>query len=399
MAKLLGRPSRQSAIWRTLTVAAACILVAGACASDSESTSGAASEDPSGEVRINELQYIGSHNSYKIQPTDELFEAEKAVVDDFGADLGDIGDINSLLYSHPSLTEQLASGIRSFELDVWADPEGGLFETPMAPLLLNVAPVPSAPEMSEPGFKVLHILDVDATSTCPTFVMCLTEIREFVDDNPSGVPIVILVELKDDPLPEPIDVTKPVPIDKAQMDALDAEIRSVFDEETLLTPDDVRGDADSLREAVESDGWPTLTEAGGTVMFLMDNAGDKRLDYIEGAPNLEGRVMFTTAGIGEDDGAAAKVNDPGDGSEIEKLVEAGIFVRTRSDADLIAPDSQHEAAFASGAQIVSTDFPAGNENHTLNEDGSTDLTNYIVQFERPLQVRCNPVSAAASCEI
>ena len=276
-----------------------------------------------GSTPINELQYIGTHNSYRVQPSDELYAAEKEVVGSLDGAESEFGSIDSWLYSHAPLPEQLADGIRSFELDVWADPEGGRFSEPIAAPFLGVTPEPVHPAMSEPGFKVFHIVDVDTNSTCPTLVLCLTEVRDFIEGEPDGAPIVILIELKDDPLPEPIDVTEIVPIDAAMMDDLDAEIRSVFTEEQILSPDDVRGDAASLRAAVETDGWPMVSESGGTVMFLMDNAGQKRLDYLEGHPNLEGRVLFTTSGEGEDDGAVLKVNTPEDGTHITELVEQG----------------------------------------------------------------------------
>jgi hypothetical protein len=46
-------------------------------------------------------------------------------------------------------------------------------------------------------------------------------------------------------------------------DDLEAEVLSVFDEEQIITPDDVRGDADTLEEAVLEDGWPTIAGQQG----------------------------------------------------------------------------------------------------------------------------------------
>uniref|UniRef100_UPI00345866C7 Ca2+-dependent phosphoinositide-specific phospholipase C n=1 Tax=uncultured Christiangramia sp. TaxID=503836 RepID=UPI00345866C7 len=70
-----------------------------------------------GSTRINQIQLIGTHNSYHIALPLE--------------NLNRIGIINrglkdSLEYSHRPLTEQLQTlGIRHFELDVFADPKGG----------------------------------------------------------------------------------------------------------------------------------------------------------------------------------------------------------------------------------------------------------------------------------
>lgn len=329
---------------------------------------------------------VGTHNSYHVAPEPRLFEAEKAAIEAFGEQAKSLGDINSLNYTHQSLTRQLDSGIRSFELDVWADPEGGLFAKPLAPSLLKVPDVTIPPRLDAPGFKVLHIVDIDFGTTCPTFVGCLEEIKAWSDANSNHVPIVINVELKDGPLPSPLDITKVVKIDAAQMDALDAEIRSVFDEDRLLTPDDVRGDATTLHEAVTTEGWPELDDVRGQIMLFMDNGGGYRSDYLSGHPSLEGRVLFTSsAEDGDDDQAVVKINDPTDAPRITELVKQGFFIRTRADADLTeattGDTTNRQLALDSGAQIVSTDYPIA----------EPAANGYVVAFDDGAQVRCNKV--------
>jgi hypothetical protein len=199
---------------------------------------------------------------------------------------------------------------------------------------------------------------------------------------------VINVELKDDPLPAPFDGTRITPFDAEQLDVVDAEIRSVLGDR-LLTPDDVRGDAPDLRSALESRGWPSVAESRGRFLFFMDNADTRDL-YLQGHPSLEGRVMFTSSGEGQPDGAVLKVNDPGDGTRIRSLVEQGYLVRTRADADVVSPSvTQRDTALASGAQIVHTDFPPG---------GSQLRTGYVVSFGTRVAARCNPVlTTPATC--
>ena len=74
------------------------------------------------DVRMNQVQVIGTHNSYHIAPA--------------GAVLGVIGKIRSewreaLDYTHRPLPEQFGDlGVRQIELDVFADPEGGLYANP-----------------------------------------------------------------------------------------------------------------------------------------------------------------------------------------------------------------------------------------------------------------------------
>ena len=63
-----------------------------------------------------------------------------------------------------------------------------------------------------------------------------------IDAHPSHLPIAILVELKDDPLPVlPVGFVQPHLIGPTELDVLDAEIRSVCPEQQLITPDEVRG--------------------------------------------------------------------------------------------------------------------------------------------------------------
>lgn len=166
----------------------------------------------------------------------------------------------------------------------------------------------------------------------------------------------------------------------------DAEIRSVFEEDRLLTPDDVRGDAATLREAVTTTGWPKLGDVRGQVMLFMDNGGDLHDLYLTGHPSLEGRALFTSAAEdGDDDEAVVKVNDPAEAPRITRLVNDGFFVRTHADADLTEAQTNdttdREITLRSGAQVVSTDFPIA----------EPAANGYVVAFPAGPQVRCNPV--------
>ena len=103
--------------------------------------------------------------------------------------------------------------------------------------------------------------------------------------------------------------------DTAELDALDAEVRSLIPRREIVTPDDVRGNYQTLGAAVHARGWPTLGEMRGKVLFTLDNEG-LRDEYLAGHPSLEGRVLFTPSSPGQDDAAFAKLNDPiGDASE------------------------------------------------------------------------------------
>ena len=145
----------------------------------------------------------------------------------------------------------------------------------------------------------------------------------------------MLIEAKDDPIDDPgFGFVIPPEFDAAALDAVDAEIRSVFPAEQLLTPDDVRGNRSTLERAVVKDGWPALADARGRVLFALDNTDVKKARYVEGHPSLRGRVMFTSSPPGEPEAAFVKVNGPiGNLERIQELVAQGFIVRTRADAD------------------------------------------------------------------
>ncbi len=132
------------------------------------------------------------------------------------AALGDRGP--ALDYTHRPLTEQLSRlGIRQFEIDVYADPQGGLYASPAA---LRMGPAfarlePPGPALRRPGFKVLHVPDFDFRVTCQTLVACLTEIRDWSRAHPRHVPILVMLELKDGPVADPrgLGLVRPLPID------------------------------------------------------------------------------------------------------------------------------------------------------------------------------------------
>lgn len=352
-------------------------------------SSDAGQNPPAGEVvRLNQIQAVGTHNSYHRELTDE----EKAVQQ--------LTDRNwwNLAYSHASLSDQLREqAVRSIELDVFPDPDGGLYTEPLVRRDAGLGPIED-PRMRQPGTKVLHWADHDYGTSCATLVDCLRQVRDFSDANPGHVPIVIMLEFKQtDPAKEALGGPKSPPWDEANLDTVDAEIRSVFGEDDMITPDDIRVPGRTLEESVLSRGWPTLRESRGTVLFLMDNSrGPARDNYLKGRPNLEGRVLFTNASPGDPDAAYVQRNDPtGSGEqEIRALVREGYLVRTRADVPFhearSGDTSRLEAALSSGAQIISTDFPAVGL-------AARHQSDYVARIPGGTPARCNPVNAPRQC--
>lgn len=357
------------------------VMVASACGDDEEPL-----RPLDDTLRLNDIQVLGSHNSYHLEPQPEVMALLRA----FSPELAD-----SLEYSHPPLTEQFDDqGIRQIELDVFADSAGGLYTSPAGPELAALPPEVD-PAMEEPGFKVFHVQDIDQQSTCATLVVCLQEVRDWSADHPGHVPILVLIEVKADPIPDPVNAGFVIPetIEADDLDALDGEIRSVFAPDEILVPDDVRGEHDSLEEAILEDGWPTLGASRGRVLFALDNGGDILDTYVDGHPALEGRVLFTSSPIGSPEAAFLKLNDPiADAEAIRRAVADGYMVRTRSDADTAqartGDTTNRDAALESGAQWISTDYPV---------DDPRFPADYVAAIPEGTPARCNPVRQPDGC--
>jgi hypothetical protein len=342
-------------------------------------------------LHLNQVQVIGSHNSYHIRPQEPIWSAFQA----FDAALA-----ASLEYTAKPLAEQFDNqGVRQIELDVFADPAGGLYDTRHIMQIFGQPTDSGIPELEQPGFKVLHVQEIDFLSNCGvTFVQCIQQVKAWSDAHPRHLPLAILVELKDDEIPDPLelDFVKPHKIGTAEMNALDAEIRSVFSEKQMITPDDIRGSYPTLEQAVLEKGWPTLKRSRGKVMFMMDNGGQYRTDYLAGHPALQGRVLFTNSSPGNPDAAFVKHNDAGGATniaEIQDLVRKGYVVRTRADGDTVQArtndTSLRDDALASGAQWVSTDYPVPG----LALFPST----YVAAIPDGHPARCNPINTGPQC--
>jgi Phosphoinositide phospholipase C, Ca2+-dependent len=338
-------------------------------------------------IRMNQIQVIGSHNSYHvgIAPSESKLLQEK-----------NLKLYQAFEYRHRPLDEQLNSGIRQIELDIYADSTGGHYAHPAGPAAVAAAGLPADPAfdpqgiMSKPGFKVMHVQDFDYRSTCQPFIACLQIVRIWSKAHPRHVPIYILVETKQTDLPPQYHALPTEKFTSSTFDALDAEIRSVFSPGEMITPDQVRGKHKTLEEAVLQNQWPTLAKTRGKIVFLMDQrpVGDI---YLEGHAALRGRVIFTNAVPGQSDCASTEQND-GTQETIADLVRKGYMVRTRTDADTkearTGETTRRDAALASGAQLLSTDYPPSEP---------SAWTNYSVSLPNGAVARCNPVNKPTEC--
>lgn len=338
-------------------------------------------------VHLNQIQVIGSHNSYHsgFAPSERKY-----------LEMKNPKTLRGLDYHHAPLGVQLSGGVRQVEIDVFADPEGGRFAHPAIVQSVTAAGLPADPdfdpthEMDKPGFKVMHIQGLDERSNCHTFVKCLQDIRSWSKEHPHHLPIFILVETKEDTPREMPNAVQALPFSSATFGALDAEILSVFKPEEIITPDEVRGNAPTLVEAVQGGKWPTLARARGRVIFLMDQQPVGPI-YTQGHPSLRGRILFTNAVPGAPDAAFIEQNE-GSLDTINALVKQGYLVRTRTDESTeqarTNDTTRRDLALSSGAQILSTDYPSSEP---------SPWTNYSVGLPGGLVARCNPVNKPTGC--
>ena len=282
-----------------------------------------------GTLRLNQIQVLGTHNSYHVAPP-------------AGPGLTPERDITQ----SPLSVQLEQQSVRQLELDVHASPGGPL--------------------------TVFHLRGDEGT-TCPTLVACLREVRDWSEGHRGHLPLFVLIEPKHEL--------------GAFVDGLtvDAEVRSVFRRDQLLTPDDVQGSWPSLRQAVQEGGWPLLGSTRNKVVVVYTDDVANRAAYTSDETSLQGRAMFVYANPASPLAAFASVPDARfDASRIASLVGAGYIVRTRADdggVEARANDSSRAvAALASGAHLVSTDYPV------------PAASGYVV-LPPGTPARCNPVTA------
>jgi hypothetical protein len=338
-------------------------------------------------VHLNQIQVIGSHNSYNLgfAPSEAKFMR-----------MHNPKGYASLEYSHKTLTHQLDGGVRQLEIDIYADPQGGRYAHPRIVDMTRQAGLPADPdfdpnhEMDKPGFKVIHVQDINQRASCMTFIGCLREVKAWSKANPQHVPVFLLIETKTGSVKEVPNGVEALPFTSEVFDALDKEIRSVFSDSEMVLPDQVRGKHNTLEAAVLAGKWPTLADSRGKVIFLMDQKKHSPV-YAAGHPNLEHRILFTNADPGKPDAAFVEQNS-GTKAEIDALVKRGYIVRARTDEGTVAArnndTTRRDEVLASGAQMISTDYP-------LSEPST--WSGYSVGFPNGLPARCNLVNAPAGC--
>ena len=342
----MQHPSLRRSALSGLTGLTALLALLSGCGGDPSTTGTTGTPDPKptfdyphdSEIRLNQIQTKGTHNSYHIAAADA---------------------IQALAYTHSPLDIQFREqGVRQIELDTHFN-------------------------YYKEAYEVYHLGGmIDEGTTCRVFVDCMKAVKGWSDENPAHQPIFIQIEPKDAPT-----------MDEAEdlFQRLEADILAVFPRSRVIAPDDVRGKAASVREALAANGWPTLGEVRGKVIFFVDNSTSFREYYTHGNKDLDGRLMFIDAELDSPWAGVILANNPGpDAARIAAAVKQNLIVRTRADGDNVEPfagDTTHrDEALASGAQLISTDYPV-----------AVKGVNYVVEIPEGTPSRCNPVNAPKGC--
>lgn len=314
-------------------------------------------------IRLNDVRFLTSHNSYKRKPDPKVVK----FLQRFKKKLSGEMDPIQLDYGHELLSVQMNEyAIRGFELDVNYDPKGGHFKKRRVNFFIGGLKQRSKDSLlREPGFKILHIADVDYESNYTTFKQAITEVRDWSLSHPNHTPVFINIEIKRS---NPGDYSKAlrilgfkkaVKLDSTALYALDWEIQEVFANTIhLYRPRQLKGDHETVQERLEAEGWPSLNETCGKVFFILD--GDVQGAYLRSLDRGDDRPMFLYGKPDAPSTAFVIENDPiGREKEINNLSEK-YMVRTRSDAGTLEArsndKSRWESALQSNAQIISTDY-------------------------------------------
>lgn len=300
-----------------------------------------------GGMRLNELRYLATHNSYK-----QAISTETQVFYDYAL----FGACNGLYdYVFDTVTEQLNNGIRSIEIDLYKHRTADGFD-----------------------IKILHNCLTEATSSMADFELGLKELKMWSDYNEGHLPVIVLVEPKTSGI--------------GDFGAMDGEayeyafslMESVLGDK-LYTPADAIGDFGSFAEMRAANGYPAVKDLTGKFVFLLHETRKKK-NFTSLDEKLLTQKMFYTAsaaalrkgnsGVYADNVLFALANEPSDDENLQFAVENNFIVRTRIDLYHIIDADRLSTAVESGANIMSSDYPpsaSGRFDYTarINATGKT----------------------------
>lgn len=279
-------------------------------------------------LKFNAIRYTATHNSYQTESVDELKQIYRKLSDlTFGLVPENMADFVS-----PTLTDQLNSGIYSFEIDIEVFDRNG-----------------------DISFTCMHNPRFQMTTSCYDFALAMKEIAMWSDNNPNHLPITVIIEPKESFLP--IEDMKVLNLDYAK--ELDKTLRATLGDR-LFTPADMLREYESFGEMRRADDWCKVKDMLGKVLILFHECKTTE-GYIELDPTIRTQAMFPmlrAKDIDRDCASFLLINKPvNEFDDIQKALNNKFIVRTRVDEFTKVTEKRREKAFESGAQIMSTDYP------------------------------------------
>jgi hypothetical protein len=290
-------------------------------------------------LRLHHAQVKGTHNSYHLEPRLPFDPSHE--------------------YSHVPLSDQLETqGVRAFELDVHRAGDG--------------------------TFEIYHIVGIDNQTTCDTLDLCLEQIKAWSDAHPQHLPIIVWLELKDDTGGQPLDTPEALQL-------LDDAVTTVIPPEQLLSPDDVQADYPTLRERLQTEGWPTLGELRGQILVTILDTDSPAEVYTSGYTTLVGKPLFVRADSDQLDlpwAAIAKL-----GIDETDAITAALAGNLIFATNVCGAGETDDSCFAARQQAIDAGF------HMLKDDFPAPVPEreYWLDFPDGTPARCNPVTAPPEC--
>ncbi len=320
-------------------------------------------------LRLNEIQYVGTHNSYKLHPDARMMRALAAADQSRPTERTDKPSrAHALSYGHLPLETQLDLGMRLFELDLQLSGSG-----PPLDLQEHYAKQYGAKEPLDGGVLprrferdevlVYHNLD-DFRSSCYRLTDCLLAFRNWSRANPQHLPVVIYLEAKYEPQCDSSQGGKCLnvqgtdqPFDRQAWERVERHVRSLIGEEIVVRPGELLLADKDLRQSIKEQGWPKISALRGKFLFVIAAADDRAKDtYSE----IENPLFFTFRPADHPDASFVIEFDPFS-SKVEEIIAAGFIASTYADYRLEEArrndTRKRNRLFSAGAQMISTDFP------------------------------------------
>ncbi len=294
----------------------------------------------SSTLKINQVQVLATHNSYKKQ-TPWLYYS-------IGSLARRLDGLTSTNYAHNTLTEQLNSGIRGIVFDL---------------------------RYQFDNFPIYHSPIFDNRTHNPLLKETLEELILWSNRHPKHFMINVIIQLKDDSIlfnPSRKNLTADL------LKKLDRTIAYTMGANRLVTPDILKNGYPDLESMVYNNAWLPVYKTRGKFMFLLHYHNEYTDMYIDLDNSLSTQAMVPLIDSRYLDNhkkhSAVLLHNLPEVDIIQQLVSDNYMVRTRMDVESTYDQQRRIDALANGAQIITTDLqkgrvlPKGNYNAYLEEE-------------------------------